>query len=152
MLLRKQPGYTPGRLSEFSAPQVAVLFLLFTVIASMPIIAHPLPPIEDYLNHLARTYVISAIGSDANLARFYQIDWQIVPNLMIDLIVPPLARMTNVYVAGQLFTILTFALITSGTLALQRVLFGRWSALPLIACPLLYNYIFLIGVMNYIFG
>jgi hypothetical protein len=40
----------------------------------------------------------------------------------------------------------------SGTLALNRALIGRWSALPLLAAPLLYNSILLIGVVNYIFG
>ena len=45
-----------------------------------------------------------------------------------------------------------FALIISGTLALNRALIGRWSVMPLFAIPLLYNFIFLVGLMNYIFG
>jgi hypothetical protein len=45
-----------------------------------------------------------------------------------------------------------FALIVSGTLALNRVLIGRWSAAPLFVIPLLYNFVFLVGLMNYIFG
>jgi hypothetical protein len=71
---------------------------------------------------------------------------------MMDVIVPPLARVMNIYTAGQTFMVATFALILSGTLALNRALFGRWSLLPLIAAPLLYNYVFLVGVMNYMFG
>ena len=58
----------------------------------------------------------------------------------------------NVYLAGQIFTTLAFVLIGSGTLALNRALTGRWSPLPLIALPLLYNGVLLVGVMNYIFG
>src|ERR1700733_5353273 len=146
------PTYRPRRVSDFSLPQLGILFALFIVITSIPIITHPLPPIEDYVNHLARMHVMSVIAHNPYLARFYEIDWQIVPNLMMDLIVPPMMRMMNVYVAGQVFTIATFALIISGALALNRVLFRRWSAVPLIACPLLYNYVFLIGVMNYLFG
>jgi hypothetical protein len=144
--------YRPRRVSDFSAPQIAVLLILFTVLTSIPIITHPLPPIEDYVNHLARMHVMSVIGQDASLARFYEIDWQIVPNLMMDMIVPPLVRFVNVYAAGQIFTVMVFVLILSGMMAVHRVLFGRWSALPLIACPLLYNYVFLVGVMNYMFG
>jgi hypothetical protein len=45
-----------------------------------------------------------------------------------------------------------FALIVSGTLALNRVLIGRWSTLPLFAIPLLYNFVFLVGLMNYLCG
>jgi hypothetical protein len=35
---------------------------------------------------------------------------------------------------------------------LNRALVGRWTAFPLLAFPLLYNYDFLVGLMNYIFG
>jgi hypothetical protein len=97
-------------------------------------------------------HVIASIGHDADLSRFYQIDWQIIPNLMMDLVVPRLAAFMTVYHAGQMFTIATFVLIGSGTLTLNRALFGSWSVLPLISLPLLYNHIFLVGVMNYVFG
>ena len=107
---------------------------------------------SDYVNHLARMQVIATIKSDPDLARFYEIDWQVIPNLMMDLVVPPLVRLMNVYRAGQIYTILSFVLILSGTVALHRALFRRWSALPLIAFPLLYNNVFLVGTMNYVFG
>jgi hypothetical protein len=71
---------------------------------------------------------------------------------MMDLIVPVLARVMSVYAAGQVFTVAAFLLIVSGTLALNRVFFRQWSVLPLIAFPFLYNYVFLVGVMNYQFG
>jgi len=140
------------RAGDFRPSTIAVLFVLLMAAASIPIATHPLPPLADYVNHLARTYVIDAIDSDPDLARFYEVDWQIIPNLMIDLIVPVLHRFMDVYLAGQIFTILAFVLIGSGTLAFNRALTGRWSALPLIALPLLYNGVLLVGVMNYIFG
>ena len=37
-------------------------------------------------------------------------------------------------------------------LVLHRALYRRWSALPLIAFPFLYNNVFLVGTMNYVFG
>jgi len=140
------------RTASFSGTQVAVLCGALLMLVSIPILTQPLPPIEDYVNHLARMHVMASIGSDADLARFYEIDWQIVPNLMMDLVVPPLAHVMGIYKAGQVFTVVTFALILSGTLALNRALFRRWSLLPLIVAPLLYNYAFLTGVMNYLFG
>jgi hypothetical protein len=140
------------RSANFTGLQIGVLCLALLMVASIPVLTQPLPPLEDYINHLARMHVIASIGSDPALARFYEIQWQIVPNLMMDVIVPPLARVMNIYTAGQTFMVATFALILSGTLALNRALFGRWSLLPLIAAPLLYNYVFLVGVMNYMFG
>ena len=71
---------------------------------------------------------------------------------MMDLVVPVLERVMSVYLAGQIYTIASFVLILSGTLALNRQLYGHWSVLPMIAFPLLYNNIFLIGTMNYVFG
>jgi hypothetical protein len=96
--------------------------------------------------------VILTIKSDPDLAKFYEVDWQIIPNLMMDVIVPPLARFTNLYFAGHVFVVATFVLILSGVLALNRALFGRWSVLPLVASPVLYSHVFLLGYLNYLFG
>jgi len=143
----------PGeRAGDFTGSRIAALFIVLTAITSIPIILHPWPPISDYINHLARMHVIASVDSDPDLARFYEIDWQLIPNLMMDLIVPVLERVMNVYLAGQIYMIGSFALILSGTVALHRQLYGRWSALPLIAFPLLYNNVFLVGTMNYVFG
>ncbi len=142
----------PRRSSDFTGLQTAVLFVALALVAVIPIITHPLPPLADYVNHLARMHVIATIGNDPDLSRFYGIEWQIVPNLMMDLVVPVLDRFMTIYHAGQLFTIATFVIIVSGTLVLNRALFGSWSVLPLVALPLLYNHVFLVGVMNYVFG
>jgi len=142
----------PHRVMDFSSGQVGVLFLLLILVASIPIWTHPLPPMADYVNHIARMHVIASGSADQKLSQYYQIDWQIVPNLMMDLIVPVLGRGMNIYLAGQIFTVFMFLVIISGMLAFNRALFGRWSVLPLIAIPLLYNHVFLVGVMNYLFG
>jgi hypothetical protein len=141
-----------GRTVDFTDRQIAVLFGVLAAITVVPIILYPWPPLTDYINHLSRMHIIATVGSDPDLAKFYDVNWQIIPNLMMDLIVPPLQRLMNVYVAGQVYTIASFVLIIAGTLALNRQLFGRWSVLPLIAFPLLYNNVFLVGTMNYIFG
>jgi hypothetical protein len=142
----------PQQAVRFSARQIAALFVTLAAIASVPILLYPWPPLSDYINHLARMHVIATIRSDPNLALFYEVEWQVIPNLMMDLIVPILQRVMNVYLAGQAYTIMTFVLILSGTLALNRQLYGHWSVLPLIAFPLLYNKVFLVGTMNYLFG
>ncbi|HET9715419.1 MAG TPA: hypothetical protein VFP60_04470 [Pseudolabrys sp.] len=132
--------------------QLAVLFGAFTLLVSIPIWTHPLPPLSDYVNHLARMKVLATLSHNVNLHRFYELDWQVIPNLTMDFIVPPLARFMSIYVAGQAYMVAMFALIISGILMLNRALMGRWSVVPLFAIPLLYNYDFLVGLMNYIFG
>jgi len=153
-----QPAHTtrvaqPRRRTRvFSGGQIAVLLFLMLLMASIPIWTNPLPPLADYINHLARMHVIASIDKDPDLARFYEIEWQAIPNLMMDLIVPLFARVMTVYHAGQIYLVSMFALIISGTVALNRALFGRWSAFPLVSVPLLYNHVFLVGLTNYIFG
>jgi hypothetical protein len=140
------------RAVDFTDRQIAGLFVVLTAITVIPVLLYPWPPLADYINHLSRMHIIATVGSDPDLSKFYNVNWQIIPNLMMDLIVPPLQRLMSVYAAGQVYTITSFVLIISGTLALNRQLFGRWSVLPLIAFPLLYNNVFLVGTMNYIFG
>jgi len=127
---------------DFTDRQIAALFLVLAAITSIPIVLYPWPPLTDYINHLARMHIISTIGSDPDLSRFYEVNWQVIPNLMMDLVVPPLERVMNIFLAGQIYTIASFVLILSGTLTLNRRLFGHWSIMPLIAFPLLYNNVF----------
>ena len=146
---RAAPRFRTG---GFSGAHIAVMAAAFTILVSVPIWTHPLPPLSDYINHLARMQVIATLSKNPLLSNFYQIDWQIIPNLTMDLIVPLLAKVMKIYVAGQVFVVAMFALIVSGTLVLNRALSGRWTAMPLLVIPLLYNYVFLVGLMNYIFG
>lgn len=136
----------------FSRHQVLALYALVAFITVIPIWAHPLPPISDYVNHLSRMYVIAQGAGNATTNAYYQIDWQIVPNLAMDLIVPLLARGMSVYAAGQLFLVMTFVLVSTGTMAVHRALFGRGSLLPLLSLPLMYNHVLLVGTVKYIFG
>lgn len=157
MLSPDKPVTTPPapprfRSSGISGAQIGILFAALTLLISIPIWTHPLPPLSDYVNHLARMHVIATLPTNPQLAAFYELNWQVIPNLTMDLIVPVLARVMNIYLAGQVYIVSMFALIISGTLALNRALIGRWSVLPLFAFPVLYNYVFLVGLMNYIFG
>ena len=51
--------------------------------------------------------------------------WILVPTLAIDLIVPPLAQIVTVEMAGRLFIALTMTLSVIATVVLHRVLHGR---------------------------
>src|SRR3989337_2653337 len=88
------------RTSGFSGGQIGVLFAVFTLLISIPIWTRPLPPLSDYVNHLARMHVIATIGKNPALADFYEINWQVIPNLTMDFIVPRLARVMNIYIAA----------------------------------------------------
>ena len=102
------------RTADFTNRQIATLFIGLAVITSIPIVLYPWPPLADYINHLARMHVIATVDGDPDLARFYEVNWQIIPNLMMDLVVPVLEQVMSVYLAGQVYTIASFVLILSG--------------------------------------
>ena len=76
------------RRPAFGSRTIAILFVVLLAMTAIPVLLHPLPPLSDYVNHLARMHVIAAINSDPDLSRYYEVDWQVIPTLMMDLVVP----------------------------------------------------------------
>ncbi len=129
----------------------ALYVTLLAVIVS-PILFDPIPPLTDYINHLARMHVLANLDGDPVLAKFYGVHWAIIPNLIMDILVPPVAAKIGVFAAGQAFLLLTVLLLLTGPMAIHRALWKCWSPWPLLAFPLLYNGIFLVGLVNYLLG
>ena len=53
------------RSASVSGLQIAVLFGAFTLLISIPIWTHPVPPLSDYVNHLARMQVIATLREES---------------------------------------------------------------------------------------
>ncbi len=135
-----------------SARVLPLLTSSIVALAILPIVFTKHPPLGDYFNHLARAHVIALHGRDPILAQFYAIGWRLIPNLALDIIVPPLAGLVGIYAAGKLFLLLTLALLIAGPHAIHRALMGRWSLAPLIVTLFLYNNALTAGLLNYLFG
>ncbi len=139
--------------SRRGAPRLtAALIALLSLMSLIPILTVIVPPLGDFPNHLARMYILHDAGRSPFLARYYHIQWAILPNLAMDLIVPGLLAFMSLWTAGKLFLVLTLALDVTGVIALQRVLFGRLTPWPLLAFLLLYNQVVLVGFVNFLFG
>ena len=139
--------FVTNRGDGFRAPLVWGTFALLMILAAVPLFSTVLPPLFDYPNHLARMHLLAEGGN-----AFYAVHWAPLPNLAQDLIVPPLVRLMPLELASKLFLVLTFGLIASGTMWLNRVATGAWRPWPLLAFLLLYNRTFLWGFVNYLFG
>ena len=131
---------------------VPALALLTLVVALLPVLANALPVADDLLNHLARCYVILHRGNDELLGRFYAIEWKLLPNLALDLIVPPLARVIGLFAAAKAFVLAYMLLLLSGPHAIQYALNRRLSVGPLVAAVFIYNRMERFGTVNYEFG
>src|SRR5579864_4733949 len=129
-----------------------LLFAALFAAAAAPVLICDSLPLFDYPNHLARMHILVDWARSPELQRFYAIAWAPVPNLAMDVIVPGLAQLMPLAVAGKVFVLLTLLLLAGGAAALHRVLFGAWSAWPCLAFLLLYSRILLWGFLNYLFG
>ncbi|HWB51155.1 MAG TPA: hypothetical protein VG651_18735 [Stellaceae bacterium] len=132
---------------ETNRRPVVAAFVALLVLASVPLFSTVLPPLVDYPNHLARLHLLAEGGN-----RFYAVRWAPLPDLAADLIVPLLARLMPLGLAGKLFLVLTFALTAGGAVWLHRAATAERQWWPLLAFLLLYDRILLWGFINYLFG
>jgi hypothetical protein len=135
-----------------SAKFYLILFGILFTITAVPIFIVKIPAMGDYLNHLARMHVIASVDSDPLLARYYEIKWNLIPNIGMDLVVPLLSRFFDIYLAGKIFVLIVLVLITSGVFAIHYVVYKQFSLAPFVALLFIYNTVFLFGFMNYLFG
>lgn len=141
-----------ARVRARSTPIHAVLLSVLCFLTAIPVLLVNVLPLSDYINHLARMYAIAVGAGDPWLSAFYRIEWQLIPNLAMDLVVPPLAKVTGVYVAGRIFAIATLFLMATGPIAIHFALHRRPNLWPLTAFLFVYNQIFVVGLMNYLMG
>lgn len=139
--------------SHHTAPLAFVLvFCTIGMAALAPLTVIDVPFLADYPNHLARMHILGNLNNDVWLSDRYASQFDLIPNLAMDVIVPWLAKVMPLETAGQAF----LALILLSTLAsvsyLYRVLFERWSLWPLTAGLLLYHGSFMAGLINFSLG
>jgi hypothetical protein len=118
----------------------------------MPLAVVDVPPLLDYPNHLARAYVLAWGRQDAFLSHMYAPHWAIIPNLAVDLILPPLLWIMPVHVAGRVLLAVALLLPVIGTVLYSNVVFGRRSYWSVAVCLVACNGLFLLGFMNFQIG
>jgi hypothetical protein len=127
---------------------------LLTVCAALtvPLFVTTIPPLLDYPNHLARMAVLATGRHDPDLAQIYAIDWHLAPNFGMDLVVPLLAQIMPLTLAGKFFLALALILPLLGTVALHDVVFEKRSWWPLASAIVVYNAALLAGSLNFAVG
>ena len=125
---------------------------LMLVALLLPLLLVPIPPVVDYPNHLARAYVLGLGQHDPVLSTMYAPHWGLIPNLVVDLLLPPLVSLLPLDIAGRLVLAGSLLLPICGTLVYSRTLFGRWSWWPLASGLVAFNLGFLFGFMSFLLG
>lgn len=131
-----------------SAPILWLCYLVGAGLALWPLLSASIPPLIDYPSHLARMAILAAPGASEN----YVVHWRLVPNLAMDLIVPPLSHLIGLEPAGRVFIALLLLQLIGATAWLHRLLHGRVGLWPLISILCLYNIVLYYGFLNYLFG
>ncbi|WP_347338507.1 hypothetical protein [Bradyrhizobium nitroreducens] len=125
-----------------------VVFALLAVGSLLPTLLVPIPAMGDYVNHLARMYLLSEMGAtDAN--PYYEAAWAFYPNLAMDLVVPRMARLFGTETATRLFLLVSQIPIVGGALALEWVVKRRVHLAGFAALMLLYCLPFSLGVHQF---
>ncbi|HUB11450.1 MAG TPA: hypothetical protein VMB34_05795 [Acetobacteraceae bacterium] len=115
-----------------------------------PLFVVQIPPLTDYPNHLAREFVLAFGAHDPILSRIYGQSWGIIPNLAIDIVMPPLLHIVPLYDAGRMMLALALLLPVAGVAAYHRAAFQTRSFWPLASGLVAYNGLFLLGFMNFL--
>lgn len=137
---------------KFNWSKFSLIYGALLAVALAPIWTVAVPPLVDYPNHLARMYILAHAGNSEILRNFYEVHWAVLPNLAMDLVVPPLARVFPIEVAGKIFLSLTLVILSSGTIALHCALHRRLTPWPLVVFLFLYSGSFLYGLLNFLFA
>lgn len=128
----------------------AVNFLL-VIVALYPVFAVDIPPLVDYPNHLARIFLLANLEQSSALQQNYVLNWDFRPNMAMDIILPPLAKIFPIYNLGQAFVALTLLLNVGAVVVLRHVAVGRVGYWPIFAMLLLYNHALFWGFLSYLF-
>jgi len=127
---------------------VGVLIVLLVV----PFWQTKIPPVVDYPNHLAGDYILAHLAHSAWLSRIYQPHWAVIPDLASDLILLPLLSVLPTFIAGKLVLFMSLLAPLMGALLYNYALFGRLSFWPLASTIVAFNFAFLLGLANFLFG
>jgi hypothetical protein len=127
---------------------IAVMILAAALL--VPIWSAAFPPLLDYPNHLARSFVLAHLNDRAfTFSRFYRADWGAYPYLGMDASLAVLGRLFPIETAGRVFlSLCALALPAAAWFFLRQVNPGD-DATALWALLIAWNVFFLEGFLNF---
>lgn len=118
--------------------QAVAWTLVFFVAACWPVLWFAYPAGQDAPNHLARAFILLH-PDDPLLARHFAIAWHTVPDLVWDGFALAVGRLVDLVVVLKLFMLLGLGLGLFGMALINRQIAGRWTYMPLLGTPFLFN-------------
>src|SRR5438445_2972093 len=119
------------------------------VLATVPLLYPPIPPLVDLLGHMGRFRVELDGGHSPWLQQYYAFRWAPIGNLGVDLIVCLIAPLVGFEPAVKLVVVAIPALTVAGMLWVAREVHGRIPPTAFFAIPFVYGHPFLYGFLNF---
>ena len=110
------------------------------------------PPLVDLPNHLARLFVLANYDQTPFFQQNFQVVYEPIPNLAMDLIMLPLMNIFDIWTANHLFLTLTVVLFAVGCHLTGVQETGKISYSVVLAAFLIYGGTFFYGYINYVFS
>jgi hypothetical protein len=123
--------------------------VVMVLVATIPLLWPPIPPLVDLPGHMGRYRVQLALADIPWLSGWYDFHWQLIGNLGIDILIIPLAKIFGLELAVKLIIIAIPALTVSGLLWISREVHGRIPPTALFALPIAYSFPFHFGFANF---
>jgi hypothetical protein len=134
------------------ARRYALLWLLTVILLLLPVWWSAYTPLVDLPFHLARAYVLRHYQEVPFFQSVFERSLGPLPNLAVDLFVPPLLGWVDVVTAGKLFLSCYLLLFAWGCHALALAVHGRPSWVSSLLAFTAYNSALLWGFVNFVFG
>src|ERR1700730_8772899 len=141
-----QAGYAPA--SVIILRFVLILMLAAALLAPTWIVTFP--PLLDYPNHLARSFVLAHLNDPAfTFSRFYRADWGAYPYLGMDASLAVLGRLLPIETAGRVYLSLCVLALPAAAWFFLRQAQPDAEAASLWSLLIAYNVFFLEGFLNF---
>lgn len=119
------------------------------LIAFVPLLYPPVPPLVDLLGHMARYRVELDIDRSPDLQRFFGFQWKMIGNLGVDLLIVPLSKIFGLELSAKLIALSIPPMTVAGFLWVAREVHHRLPPTAALALPFAFSHPFLFGFLNY---
>jgi hypothetical protein len=123
--------------------------IAFALVAAVPLLYPPIPPLVDLLGHMGRYRVMLGLDTSPWLHDYYGFHWAAIGNLGVDLLVIPLAKLIGLEPAVKLIVLAIPPLTVAGFLWVAREVHGRVPPTALFALPFAYSHPVMFGFANF---
>lgn len=140
-----------GQLSKTKTVLVFAPAFLAAVLL-WPLWSVVLPAMSDYPAHVSALYVQIHGAYDPALSRFYQTEWDFVPDLASEILVPLIATAVPFLASVKLFLSLALVMWVAAPVAIHHALYKRFGVCALAGALFAYNAAFMWGFINFYFA